>query len=80
MNICTFRRFADKRVERFVIIDAGGIRRRIRVFRLPDDNDENRIQVERRINLRDVGDNALYVCLTQEDGHLAWSSPIYIFK
>jgi hypothetical protein len=62
------------------VFDAGGIRRRIRVFRLPDDNDENRIQVERRINLRDVGDNALYVCLTQEDGHLAWSSPIYIFK
>ena len=29
--------------------------------------------------LKEKGDNALYVCLTQEDGHLIWSSPIYIF-
>ena len=62
------------------VFDAGGIRRRIRVFRLPDDNDQNRIRVERQIDLRDAGDNALYVCLTQEDGHLVWSSPIYIFR
>jgi hypothetical protein len=24
--------------------------------------------------------NALFVCLTQEDGHLVWSSPIYVFR
>ena len=23
------------------------------------------------------GDNPLYVCVVQEDGHMAWSSPIY---
>ena len=26
------------------------------------------------------GDNALYVCITQEDGNLIWSSPIYVFR
>jgi hypothetical protein len=38
------------------------------------------VRIERRVALRDAGDNALYVCLTQEDGHLVWSSPIYIFR
>ncbi len=58
----------------------GGIQRRIRVFRMPDANPHRRAQLERRITLTGQGDNALYVCITQEDGHLIWSSPIYIFR
>jgi hypothetical protein len=60
--------------------EAGGIGRRIRLFRLPDENPCRRLQLNRRIPLKTVGDNALYVRLTQEDGHLIWSSPIYIFR
>ena len=63
-----------------LVFEAGGIRRRIRAFRLPDENPHRRIQLERRIDLNDDRDNALYVCLTQEDGHLIWSSPIYLFR
>ena len=63
-----------------LVFEAGGIRRRIRVFRMPDENPHRRVTLERRIALRDTGDNALYVCLTQEDGHFVWSSPIYIFR
>ena len=62
-----------------MVFDAGGIRRRIRVFRLPDENPYREVKLSRRIALRPAGDNALYVCLTQEDGHLIWSSPIYVF-
>lgn len=62
------------------VFDAGGIGRRIRVFRLPDENPHRRLKLTRRIKLNDTGDNALYVCLTQEDGHLIWSSPIYVFR
>ncbi len=62
------------------VFEAGGIRRRIRVFRLPDENPHREVRIERRIDLRDQGDNALYLCLTQEDGHLVWSSPIYLFR
>ena len=58
----------------------GGIKRRIRVFRLPDQNPAHALRIERRITLHDGGDNALYVCVTQEDGHLIWSSPIYLFR
>jgi hypothetical protein len=63
-----------------LLFEAGGIGRRIRVFRLPDDNPHRRLRLSRRIPLKSTGDNALYVCLTQEDGHLAWSSPIYVFR
>ena len=62
------------------VFDAGGIGRRIRIFRLPDENPHCALRLERRVRLRGGGDNALYVCLTQEDGHLVWSSPIYIFR
>jgi hypothetical protein len=58
----------------------GGIKRQIRVFRLPDDNTHRVAKLERRITLADDCDNALYVCITQEDGNLIWSSPIYIFR
>ncbi len=60
--------------------EAGGIGRRIRVFRLQDENPHRKITLRRRIDLRDKGDNALYVAITQEDGHLIWSSPIYVFQ
>jgi hypothetical protein len=36
--------------------------------------------LEEEIALRDEGDNALFVRVTQEDGNQAWSSPIYIFR
>jgi hypothetical protein len=62
------------------VFEAGGIGRRIRVFRLPEHNPTRRLRLSRRIPLKAIGDNALYVCLTQEDGHLAWSSPIYVFR
>ena len=60
--------------------EAGGIGRCIRVFRLPDDNLHRRLRLSRRISLKSIGDNALYMCLTQEDGHRTWSSPIYVFR
>ncbi len=39
------------------------------------------VRVERRLAL--VGgdrDDALYVRAVHEDGHVAWSSPIYVFR
>ena len=62
------------------VFAAGGIKRQLRVFRLPDENPARRLRLERRVTLDDASDNALYVCATQEDGHLIWSSPIYLFR
>jgi Protein of unknown function (DUF3604) len=63
-----------------LVFEAGGIGRRIRVFRLPDENSHRELRLSRRLPLKASGDNALYVRLTQEDGHLIWSSPIYVFR
>lgn len=60
------------------VFDAGGIKRRIRVFRMPDANPQHHVDIEREVALVDDHDNAFYVCLVQEDGNLAWSSPIYV--
>jgi hypothetical protein len=62
------------------VFEAGGIGRGIRVFRLPDDNPYTALQLERQVALRDDRDNGLYVRLVQDDGHITWSSPIYIFR
>lgn len=63
-----------------MIFENGGIERRIRIFRLPDSNPHASLRIERDIELRDEGDNALYVRVTHEDGHYSWSSPIYLFR
>jgi hypothetical protein len=63
-----------------LVFDAGGLGRRIRLFRLPDDNQHYRLNIERRIKLSAVEDNAIYIRLTQEDGHIVWSSPIYLIN
>jgi len=61
------------------VYEAGGLARRVRVSRLPDVNPHTHLRLQRTIPLRATGDNPLYICVTQEDGHLAWSSPIYVF-
>ncbi len=63
-----------------IVFENGGIGRRIRIFRLPDDNPHRDVQFERRLSLADDRDNALYIRITQEDGHFIWSSPIYVFR
>ena len=63
-----------------VTMDAGGLERKIRVFRLPEENPHRSITTELEIPLKATGDNPLWVCVTTEDGFQAWSSPIYAFK
>jgi hypothetical protein len=63
-----------------IIFANGGIDRRIRIFRLPDENRHQVVNLERRIEVAANRDNAYYVRITQEDGHFIWSSPIYVFN
>jgi hypothetical protein len=63
------------------VLDASGVLPRlIRVYRLPERLDIMTLRFRRRITLRDVGDNALFIRLTQEDGTRAWTSPVYVFR
>lgn len=65
-----------------VVLDSGGgIARRMRLFRLPDRNAVQNATFERRITRRATGpDDALYICITLEDGHRIWTSPVYLMR
>ncbi|MBR0663769.1 DUF3604 domain-containing protein [Roseomonas hellenica] len=60
------------------IFDAGGLGRRIRLYRLPDANPHRQAKLTRRIRRDGKGDTALWAKVILEDGHVAWSSPIYL--
>jgi len=61
------------------ILEAGGLERKLRVFRLPDENTTYNLTIEHEVSLKPTGDNPIWVCVTTEDGFQAWSSPIYAF-
>ncbi len=58
---------------------AGGIKRQMRVFRLPDALSTTAMTLTRTIRLVKAQDNPLYLTMIQEDGFQAWSSPVYVF-
>jgi hypothetical protein len=59
-----------------VVVEAGGLERRIRVFRLPEQGGRTSVRASVAVALRPGVDNPVYARVTQEDGHQAWSSPI----
>ena len=52
----------------------------LKIFRLPLKNEIKKINLKRNIKLNDIGDNPIFIRLTQEDGTLAWTSPIYVYR
>ena len=62
------------------IFSAGGLERAVKLYRLPDKMHETRVHVSRRVKLPAKGDARLFVRVWQEDGHRAWSSPVYLFR
>jgi hypothetical protein len=62
------------------VLDAGGLERKIRVFRLPLENPHREFVHRMALPLRATGDNPLWVCVTTEDGFQAWSSPMFLFR
>ncbi|MEZ5816121.1 MAG: DUF3604 domain-containing protein [Hyphomicrobiaceae bacterium] len=62
------------------IFSAGGLDRAVKLFRLPEQMTQTNLNIRRRVALRECGDTRLYVRVTQEDGHRAWSSPIYLYR
>lgn len=60
--------------------DFGALGRKIDIYRLPDVNRHTRVRLDHRIPLHAGRDNPLYVSVVSEDGHQAWSSPIYALR
>jgi hypothetical protein len=61
-------------------IDAGGLERAVTLQRLPDVMTARRMSHALPVKVRREGDTRLYVRVQQEDGHRAWSSPIYLLR
>lgn len=63
-----------------ISLEAGALGRRLSIVRLPDDNTHTDFTFTRKITLRDTGDNPIFIRVTDEDGHQAWTSPVYIYR
>jgi len=62
------------------VLDAGGLDRKLRLFRLPDVLTETEISVQQEIEIAETGDTPIWVRVVTEGGFVAWSSPIYAFR
>lgn len=58
--------------------DAGGLDRRLTVRRLPENGGSRRVSFSHQVQHAGSADLPVYVRVTQEDGHQAWTSPIYL--
>jgi len=65
-----------------IVVEAGGLGRQIRVYRLPETRKITSMQVTHEVTGTEAieGDVPVYIRVTQEDGNQAWSSPIYLVK
>ena len=62
------------------VMEAGGLERRIRVYRLPEKQDQSSISTMVSLPLKPSGDNQIWIRVTTEDGYNAWSSPMFIYR
>ena len=56
----------------------GGLQKKIEVYRLPEQQHSCEFSFTLPLTELQPGDNPIYIRLTQEDGHMAWTSPIYL--
>ena len=58
----------------------GGIDKSLGIQRLPNELAVREMQVSRTIPVPEKGDAVVFARVTMEDGHVAWSSPIYVYR
>ena len=58
----------------------GGLQKEIKVSRLPDKQGISEFSFNLPLTALHKGDNPIYIRMTQEDGHMAWSSPVYVVR
>ncbi len=58
----------------------GGLRKRIEAYRLPDEPESMEFSFSLPLLDLHEGDNPIYIRMTQEDGQMAWTSPVYLVR
>ncbi|MDG1479346.1 MAG: DUF3604 domain-containing protein [Myxococcota bacterium] len=61
-------------------LDYGGLDRAIRLYRLPEDNDVQTFEHTLSVPVAEAGDTPIWLIVTTEDGHQAFTSPTYVFR
>lgn len=56
----------------------GGVAMQLQLYRLPEHPPAHTYTWEVPVSKLNTGDNPLYLRVIQEDGHLAWTSPVYV--
>ena len=62
------------------VLEAGGLERRVKMFRLPETLSVREMEETVAIPLSETGDNPLWISVYTEDGFQAWSSPVFAFR
>ncbi len=60
--------------------ECGGLRKRLSIFRLPSVSGSHEYSCTLPLPHLRPGDNPVFVRVTQEDGHVAWTSPVYVVR
>jgi hypothetical protein len=63
-----------------VAAELGGLGLRLTAARLADRNPHREVSLVTEVPVAERGDTPIWVCVTLEDGHQAWSSPIYVHR
>jgi len=63
-----------------IIWDCGGLRKQIAIYRLPDTNPSLDLSFERVLHELPDRESPIIIRVTQEDGHMAWTSPITVVR
>ncbi|RTL64244.1 MAG: DUF3604 domain-containing protein [Hyphomicrobiales bacterium] len=63
-----------------LVTDLGGLGRKLSVQKLPERLAATTYTLRTRVRVGGHGDTPIWLCVIQEDGHKAWSSPIYVTR
>ena len=84
MEIDTVQKVVSCRIDEIglkpLIWSCGGLRKQLAVYRLPDQPSSYEFEYDMPLTDLHKGDNPIYIKVTQEDGHMAWTSPVYIIQ
>ena len=58
----------------------GGLSKKLEIYRLPANKSSTEVSFKLPLKILHKGDNPINVRMMQEDGHMAWSSPIYLIN
>ncbi len=65
-------------IEKEKTFQFGGMDIKLNIKCLPDKLNNSSYSIKKKMNLRKGNESRIYIKVTQEDGHQAWSSPLYI--